>query len=136
MGMPLLSGGPSSLPYSLLSRLIVRLPRHALEDLAQFLIDRIDAIDGDPDFEDNNDREASDGDDTDVAWPEWDQRMPNDMKSDFERPTLAAGGVCHAMTEDDEEDDPSGQCDEDGINTALHVLAGRGAGCLLSDEDN
>ena len=38
--------------------------------------------------------------------------------------------------EDDEEDDPAGQCDEDELNTAL-ALARRhgGAGCLLSDPD-
>jgi hypothetical protein len=37
---------------------------------------------------------------------------------------------------DDEESDPSGQCDEDGVNTALHVLAERTAGCILSDNDH
>lgn len=39
--------------------------------------------------------------------------------------------------EDDlaEEDDHAGQCDEDGINTALHVLAQVGAGCVVSDDD-
>lgn len=25
--------------------------------------------------------------------------------------------------------------DEDGVNTALHVLAGHGPGCMISDED-
>lgn len=74
---------PASLPVALLSQAIHRLSRHELEDLAQSLIDHIDAIDGDPDLED---------------------------------------------------DDPAGQCDEDGINTdhrqiasALSSLAG-GAG--------
>lgn len=105
-------------------------------NLSAMLIDRLDAFDGDPDLEDNNDREASDGDDTDVAWPGWDQRFPNDMKAEFERPMLAAGNGCHAMTEDDEEDDPAGQCDEDGINTALHVLCERAPGCILSDDDH
>lgn len=32
-----------------------------------------------------------------------------------------------------EEDDPSGVIDEDGINTAFHVLAEVGAGCDISD---
>jgi hypothetical protein len=77
-------GRPSGLPLSLLSQAIHRLSRHELEDLAQSLIDRLDAVDGDPDLED---------------------------------------------------DDPAGQCDEDGVNTALHVLANCAAGCLLSDDD-
>lgn len=39
-----------------------------------------------------------------------------------------------------EEDDPSGQADEDGINTvipinALNVRSLAGAGCLISDDD-
>lgn len=41
-----------------------------------------------------------------------------------------------AFGEDDEEDDPSGQCDEDGINT-LVAVSGRinGPGCTISDDD-
>lgn len=77
-------GRPSGLPLSLLSQAIHRLSRHELEDLAQSLIDHLDAVDGDPDLED---------------------------------------------------DDPAGQCDEDGINTRLFVLAERGAGCIISDQD-
>ncbi len=107
----------------------------ALANLSAVLIDRLDGSDADPDLEDNGDHEANDGDSADVAWPEWHQRFPNDMRADFETPTLAAGGVCHAMTEDDEEDDAAGQCDEDGINTSLHVLYERTAGCVISDDD-
>lgn len=77
-------GRPSSLPLSLLSQAIHRLSRAELEDLAQSLIDHMDAIDGDPELED---------------------------------------------------DDPAGQCDEDEINTNLHLLADRTAGCPLSDDD-
>jgi len=36
---------------------------------------------------------------------------------------------------DGEDDDPAGQCDEDGVNTALHLLAGHGPGCMIADED-
>lgn len=37
---------------------------------------------------------------------------------------------------DAEEDDPSGQCDEDGINTSLVALQLRpGPGCPISDSD-
>jgi hypothetical protein len=36
--------------------------------------------------------------------------------------------------EDDEEDDPSGQCDEDGINTCeRRATRSDGAGCPISD---
>lgn len=77
-------GRASGLPLSLLSQAIHRLSRAELEDLAQSLIDHMDAIDPDPDLED---------------------------------------------------DDPAGQSDEDEINTCLHLLADRTAGCLLSDDD-
>lgn len=40
---------------------------------------------------------------------------------------------------DREDDDPAGQCDEDGINTAFDCLryqeGRRGAGCIISDPD-
>jgi hypothetical protein len=36
---------------------------------------------------------------------------------------------------DAEEDDPTGQCDEDGINTNLYEQWGRGPGCAISDND-
>lgn len=64
-------GRPSGLPLSLLSQAIHRLSRCELEDLAQSLIDHMDAMDGDPDLED---------------------------------------------------DDPAGQCDEDGVNTGRGLL--------------
>jgi len=64
-------GRPSGLPLSLLSQAIHRLSRCELEDLAQCLIDHMDALDGDPDKED---------------------------------------------------DDPAGQCDEDGANTGRGLL--------------
>ena len=45
-------GGPSGLPSAaLLESAIRRLPRDALADLCQQLIDRMDAMDPDPDFE-------------------------------------------------------------------------------------
>lgn len=36
---------------------------------------------------------------------------------------------------DAEEDDPPGQCDEDGINTLLAFATGYGPGCTISDPD-
>jgi hypothetical protein len=99
------------------------------------LIDVLDALGGEPDAEDNGDREASDGDDKGVGWPEWDQLRAKDKRAGFEPALRAAGSACHGLSEDDEEDDPAGQCDEDGVNTALFVLAGHGPGCMIADED-
>lgn len=81
-------GRPSGLPLSLLSQAIHRLSRAELEDLAQSLIDHMDAIDGDPDLED---------------------------------------------------DDPAGQCDEDGANTyasvsILHPRALSVPGCTIAED--
>ncbi|AKM06127.1 hypothetical protein [Pelagerythrobacter marensis] len=80
----------SALPLSLLSDAIPRLSRDALEGLVESLIDRLDEIDGDADFED---------------------------------------------------DDPFGQCDEDGINTGQPVLTLHGnsyayPGCPISDHEH
>ncbi|MET3287051.1 UNVERIFIED_ORG: hypothetical protein ABIC34_003872 [Sphingomonas sp. 1057] len=47
-------GRPSGLPFSLLSQAIHRLSRSQLEDLAQSLIDHLDAKDGDSDAEDDD----------------------------------------------------------------------------------
>jgi hypothetical protein len=52
------------------------------------------------------------GDEESAAWIEW-HTMRGSQKCG---PNLTAGH------EDDEEDDPAGQCDEDGINTCLDVL--------------
>lgn len=51
---------PASLPVALLSQAIHRLSRHELEDLAQSLIDHLDAQDGDPDLEDGDHEENDD----------------------------------------------------------------------------
>lgn len=51
---------PAGLPLSLLSQAIHRLSRHELEDLAQSLIDHLDAVDGDPDLEDSDHDENDD----------------------------------------------------------------------------
>ncbi len=74
---------------ALLPQALIGLPRAHLEQLAQSLIDHLDAIDGEADLE---------------------------------------------------EDDPAGQCDEDGINTGSNVFwqhgqSFAGPGCVLSDDD-
>lgn len=65
--------------------------QHQSGEAAAIIIDRLDALDGDPDAEDDDPRE---------------------------------------------EDDPSGQCDEDEINTAQGWVdyATSGPGCQISDE--
>lgn len=90
---------------------------------ASLLTDRLDQHDGDPDLEDNNDREASDGDDRDVAWIEW-----TDLRG-----SQKGGPAIPQMHEDDEEDDPSGVHDEDGINTMQILALSGAAGCPIAD---
>ena len=54
------SGGATALPLALLAQAIPMLSRHEPESLTERLIDHLDHIDGDPDLEDNNDREDID----------------------------------------------------------------------------
>lgn len=82
MGMQLANGPLIGLPVDL-----TRFPRPALEALTEALIGHLDALDGDPDLED---------------------------------------------------DDPAGQCDEDGMNTgtgSYYGLRYAGPGCPISDTD-
>ena len=53
-------GGATALPLSLISQAIPMLSRHELAALSERLIDRLDAVDGDPDLEDSHDQEAID----------------------------------------------------------------------------
>ena len=49
------------------------------------------------------------------------------------------GGDYDADAEEDdmaEDDDPAGQCDEDGINTDFAMIRGSGAGCPIADPDS
>ena len=75
---------------------------------AEILLARLDDLDGDPDL-------GPDGDERDSAWIEW-----HTMRGSQKRgPNIAQA---HEDAEDDdhgEEDDPSGQCDEDGLNLGL-----------------
>ena len=60
----------------------------------------------------------------------------------FERDQLA-GFIAVALDlldtidgpEDAEDDDPCGQCDEDGINTAFEIAYSGEPGCIISDDD-
>lgn len=104
----------------------------AAANLSAMIVDRIDATEPDPDLEDNGDTEPN-GDELDISSTEWDTRHPYQLRAGYEMADTVGRG--YGLTEDDEEDDPSGQCDEDGVNTAFHLLGQRGAGCLISDED-
>lgn len=101
----------------------------------------------DPDYEDGTDLEddfaltpraelSGEGvpgcpvsDAADPSWTEWQTRGRRKLRLDQFEP---ADTMRH---EDDEEDDPSGQCDEDGINTALFVKHATTPGCTISDSD-
>lgn len=102
-------GGPSGLPYNLLSQAIHRLTRAELEDLTQSLIDTLDALDGDPDFEEC------------------------DLEDSFVLPVWCGktyGLGCPFS-------DPGGQCDEDDYNTNLAVvLRQAAAGCIFFDDED
>lgn len=104
----------------------------AVANLSAILIDRLDGSEPDPDLEDGGDAEPN-GDERDIAAPEWHTRHHRQRKAGYEMSDTGNG--VFGMTEDDEDDDPAGQCDEDGVNTALHVLFDRRAGCIISDDD-
>lgn len=48
-------GAPALPPLTLLSQALPRLSRHELESVVELMIERLDAIDGDPDLEPNGD---------------------------------------------------------------------------------
>lgn len=113
-----------------------------LGDTIDGLIAFLDDLSGDPDIENATDVEddfalsvtarhfasgpgCAIGDGGDQAWLEWNGPA---RRSEYQRT---------AGHEDDEEDDPSGQCDEDGINTAFDAVrftnGASGPGCEISD---
>lgn len=128
-----------------------------LGDMVEALIAQIDMLAGDADMEETaaedsfappayavcfadgpgcavSDSGEYAGDETDVSWSEWSGRPKRSAKAYLHEPI-----GCHpsgrAADEDEEEDDPSGQCDEDGINTSHGAADSRAAGCPISDPD-
>ncbi len=72
-------GGATALPLSLIGQAIPMLSKHELAALTERLIERLDALDGDPDLENSPDQEAiderePDSDDASGDWLE-DQRF-------------------------------------------------------------
>lgn len=104
------------------------------------LIARLDMADGDPDLEDGGDMEP-DQERGDPSWPEWHTRGARKLAAlrDHAYEPIHRMGTPNVVHEDDEEDDPSGQCDEDGINTAFdnvrYQQGSNGPGCIISDPD-
>lgn len=125
------------------AKLLNRHSPHEIAEAIEILLDVLDALGGDPDAEDATDAED------DFALSPRAQDYGQQQEADNEAgayaewhtmPTYARKvGVCMVQScgnEDDEEDDPSGQRDEDGVNTDLTVLRRAGPGCLISDSDS
>jgi len=78
------------------TRSLSRFDRSQIESFVTVAIALLDELDGDPDLEDNNDLEATDGDDRDVAYAE---RLNQ----------LSIAETCRGNAGvDDEDDDPGG----------------------------
>jgi hypothetical protein len=122
-------------PPAAVMRILERFERQELEGFIAIAIDLLDTLSGDTDVELNGDEQDSDGDENgDPAYIEWHSR--HGRKTDrFGAERLARDHYGNTLREDDEDDDPAGQCDEDGINTALEIRRGSGAGCTISDSD-
>lgn len=107
-------------PPAAITRILARHPRERLEAFVTVAIDLMDALDGDPDLEPEEDMgEEERGENR--TWIETiDQRR------------IAAFALTYAEMDDDaEEDDPSGQCDEDCYTGPAQ--RGGGPGCSISD---
>ena len=127
---------PAGVPLSASTAFLVPDTRAAIEMAVESFLSRLDDMDGDPDLEDNDDREASDGDSGDQAWIEW-HTMRGSQKG---KANLMAGEEDDEDGDPLEDDDPAGQSDEDGVNTGgvPHFGWGgpQGAGCPISDDDS
>jgi hypothetical protein len=101
---------------------------------------RSDGLPGDPD-----DAEPDDDGKGDPAYCEW-HSLPAATRRSGALNAKPIGVMGAAVAEDDEEDDagedddPSGQCDEDEVNTAFgcvqYTVGGSGPGCPIADTDH
>jgi hypothetical protein len=135
---------PAALPPApAVMAILSRFDRQHLEAFMEVAVELMDVIDGDPDAETGNDVE-----DDFVLTPQAIDRAISDPAIDFVDQDGGAWVEWHTMRgsqkrganftlghEDDEEDDPPGQCDEDGINTDFALALGGGPGCKISDPD-
>lgn len=90
-------------PIPKLAAALAHLDREQLGQAIEVMVAMLDAADGDPDAEP-------------VTWTE--------------DPVAQHDAYAH---DDDEDDDPAGQCDEDGINSGEHLIYAAGPGCTISD---
>ncbi|EZP72358.1 hypothetical protein BV96_01791 [Sphingomonas paucimobilis] len=153
----------STQPAPTLAALLTVIPsltRPELGRMVQRMIDRMDVMDGDPDFEDGNDLEddfhlsdyarqyGGGGAGCEISEPdafsysEWHTRDWRTRQRGGPEMVSTASIWDHEDSEDDdplEQDDDSGQCDEDGVNTAVsfvgYTVGGSGPGCPISDPD-
>lgn len=145
--------GTQAVPLSYLPSLMGRRSaRTEIGDQIESLIAFMDVLDGDPDLEDATDLE-DDFHLTEGAKESWLSDGPGCPVSDSGgcehdgcepswSEASSMGGKPNAGPspfDDEEEDDPSGQCDEDGVNTAFDNVryqeGSSGAGCIISDPD-
>lgn len=117
-------------PMPAVARILSRFDRAQLAGFIAVAIDLADAMDGDPDGEDDDPAEAA-GDERDGAWIEWHAMRGSQKRG----PNIAS------HNEDDEDDDPAEEDDdpaqytEDEISCALHAYGfyAPGPGCPISD---
>ena len=114
-------------PMPAVAQILGRFDRSTLECFLSVAVDLLDTLDGDADDEEPADLEASDGDDQDVSWTEWQSRGRHKHKTGVLR---ASGELC---AEDDEEDD--GDCALDEGEPNFRRAIGWGPGCTISDPD-
>ena len=103
-------------PMPVVGRIFSRYGRENLEAFITAAIDLMDTLDGDPDF-------GPDGDELDGTGAE----------DDFFPQGNVAAAPGRPLSDPGEDDDPSGQCDEDGINTYFMGRWNEGPGCTISD---
>lgn len=108
---------PGLAPAAPIMRLLSRFDREKIEAFAEISIALLDLQDGDPDLE------VTDAEDDFLTLP---------AEVDFGPGCPLADAA--EVDDEPEDDDPAGQCDEDGVNTAHGGLAGwSGPGCPLGD---
>jgi hypothetical protein len=130
-------------PAPAVMAILDRFNRDELGHTIEVLIALLDIWDGDPDAETGNDVE-----DDFMLTANAVERATSDPSVDCVDQDAGAYVEWHTMRgsqkggpntlaghEDDEEDDPAGQCDEDGINTKRSAVLCSGPGCTISDPD-
>jgi hypothetical protein len=115
---------PPAAAAHIAGQLLNRHSPHEIAEAVEVLLDVLNLMGGDPEAEDDDPDEVA-GDEGDVAWIEWQNTHPGKRSHNY-------AGSDH---EDAEEDDPSGQCDEDEVNTDLAMACGGGPGCTIADSD-